>query len=1348
MIRCPQCGLRLPVSEPICPVHGSAVQPTSAPPPTDSSPPAEPALELRGYDVKGVLGRGGFGVVYRAERTLDGVRVAIKAASREQRGAGERLAAEALALQRIAPPLVPAVYERGESAGRGYIVLELLEAPTLAVRLGQRRGVVPLPEFGREAQAILSAVEGVHARGYLHCDLKPENIFLTDTLGVKLIDFGSARLITDDAKLADGSPALGTAEYMAPEQCEGRGDLGPAVDVYALGVVLYEMLCGATPFWGSAGEVREAQMSRRPPRLSMRAAVPVALEAVVLRCLAKNPEQRFPSVRDLRLELATAIQDETTRGSGGWSVVRSTPHAAAQLGRPKGQAAPSTSAQTAREKRVVGLLFFESTAGVVQVTQALAALGGQLAQANSSRYVGVFGHEVGDNPARVALASAQRMLERQLCQRVLVDVAPVAIQVRSSGDRRFFSTLFARKDRYPLLSDPRGILLTESAAEVLSDVPRQPALDRAGVFRVDLSTDLGDITTFGTHGEALLGRESLIGTLMQDIRSALVPPCPTIVTVLGEPGYGKSLLASTIVQRLPQFTSGVRAIKLAGQDSIGGASHATLRDLLRQLLRVPEGAPADQGEAFLTERIGTELGPQAWAATALVLGWVSADHPQVRQLSAAPGALRSAAARAAGELLRRSARATPVLVVLDDAHLAEEAGLDALEYATLREEALPICICAFARPSLERARPTWGTRAAVSHTLPLPALERQEAELLLRRLLEPVEHVPESALQRLFERTQGIPRLMVELVRGLKRGGLVKRSERGSVFYLATDELEKLPDLPVVQWSAAREVEALSPQLAAHARLASVFGAKFRGSELEGVLRILERDAVFTETQLDVEVGLDRLLDAGLMQRGPFGQIDFRNAFLRETLYETLPENLKQAAHRAAVEMYEDALSLSEEERLPRLALHAARSGLRERAASTYLLLADRAQIRHAYLDAELMYDAALENLRDDDDLAISNAAQGRGLMRFRLGRCEDAVKDFALAASHARRSSNPEKELELLLDEAMVLDWVGDYQPSTQLGQAVAARIDAGSSNLLRARSLMALGRTALRENQLPECLSRSTEAAALAEPLGDTGYETFVISMLLAGASAAMLGHLDEAQKFLDRASYETQSRGDLLHAAGAHNNRANIWIARCDVANVARELEHVRRIGRQTGFAPLEYHAEANLGEIYYTYGDLESARLHIERAIRMGTQLWGESIHVWRAELLEGRLALYRGDEARARAILETIRTREARELAAGRKDAQLSGTDAILADMVDLATRPTGDDEWERLSERCRAAGAQQELVEVLEARALKMFRAGDPRAARCALEEVLEVAVAAPGLLVNRIKQNLSALAR
>ena len=153
-------------------------------------------------------------------------------------------------------------------------------------------------------------------------------------------------------------------------------------------------------------------------------------------------------------------------------------------------------------------------------------------------------------------------------------------------------------------------------------------------------------------------------------------------------------------------------------------------------------------------------------------------------------------------------------------------------------------------------------------------------------------------LRSLVERTQGVPRLLVELTRGLKRDGFVRKSERGSGHYLAVDELDKLPDLPIVQWNAIREVEALSPQLAGHARLASVLGNHFTVPELEALQSALEHDPLPDDAQLDAGVGVQRLVEGGLLLRHRAGRLSFRHALLRDTIYQLLPEPQRARLHR------------------------------------------------------------------------------------------------------------------------------------------------------------------------------------------------------------------------------------------------------------------------------------------------------------------------------------------------------------------------------------------------------------------------------------------------------------------
>jgi tetratricopeptide (TPR) repeat protein len=292
-----------------------------------------------------------------------------------------------------------------------------------------------------------------------------------------------------------------------------------------------------------------------------------------------------------------------------------------------------------------------------------------------------------------------------------------------------------------------------------------------------------------------------------------------------------------------------------------------------------------------------------------------------------------------------------------------------------------------------------------------------------------------------------------------------------------------------------------------------------------------------------------------------------------------------------------------------------------------------------------------------------------------------------------------------------------------------------------------MGLGRSALRAFQYQECVEQSRRAASQAGPLGDAGYETLVIALLLAGAGCALLTRFDEAEELLAQALREAESRGDLIHVAGVLNNRALVWNGRRDVERLTRDLDRVRSIARQTGFAPLEFHAEANLGEIYYSNGDLDQAGEHLERAVKISSQLWGDTAQTFRVELLRARSALYRNDVARARAILSEVRERESRELSQGKKDAQLTPGDALLADMLELASREADEAEWASLRARCMADAALQELAEVLEIEGLGALRHGERERGRSVLTEALRVAESAPGLLVNRIARELAKLA-
>lgn len=355
------------------------------------------------YKIEAKLGEGGMGAVYRGVDTMLDREVAIKALKPElasQTSIVERFRSEAVTLAKLNHPNIAALYTMFRQGEELYMVLEFVRGETMDTIM-QKRGALPAEEAIPVFCQVLDGIDHAHELGIVHRDIKPANIMLTENGKLKVLDFGIARLL-GSARMTRAGNIIGTLEYMAPEQVKGQ-ETDARSDIYALGMMLYEVLTGRLPFQtDNEFELMKLQTETMPPSpREINPLIPTEVEEAIMRAIQKNPDERFQTAGEMRgllLEAGFGAQGTMHGATGTHKKMPTRPPVSRTGVSNPGAAAQESSESAVKSTRLGASVAPPSVASEAKATRlgaSAAATGAASASAMKSTRLGAVGQPVG-----------------------------------------------------------------------------------------------------------------------------------------------------------------------------------------------------------------------------------------------------------------------------------------------------------------------------------------------------------------------------------------------------------------------------------------------------------------------------------------------------------------------------------------------------------------------------------------------------------------------------------------------------------------------------------------------------------------------------------------------------------------------------------------------------------------------------------------------------------------------------------------------------------------------------------------------------------------------------------------
>ena len=1119
------------------------------------------------FEIEQAAGRGGMGSVFRArDAKAGGERVALKILHADMHEHAERFLREAQILAELRHPGIVRYVAHGESPDCGlYLAMEWLEGEDLSHRLA--RVPLTLGETLTLARNVAGALGAAHARGVVHRDVKPSNLFLVQGRvdDVRVLDFGIAHV--EQVAVTQTGAMLGTPGYIAPEQARGSRHVGPPADIFALGAVLFECLTGRPPFVAehALGVLAKILFEEAPSVFELWPEVPTFIDTLIARMLAKDPADRPPNAAALLTELAKG--EEPSRAE-----LLSLPPVGRSLA-PRGPSARP--ALTGKERRLVSVIFagLESRAAerpaeaTVQLahqradTDRLATIaesfGGRFEQlVDGSIVVTLVGQgsatDQAAQAARCALALRSELPDAPLA--LATDRGVVSdgrLPVGEAIDRAVRLLRLQRASSPPQASSataepsPPGIRLDEVTAGLID--PRfEVDGDESGLrLRCEKELALSARTLLGKPTPCV-GRERELALLFGLFEECVAEPMARAILITGTAGIGKSRVRHELLQRIRQHGEGPQIWTVRGDPMSQGSPFAMLGQALRRGIGIVEGETLVVRQQKVRARVARHFaGDDAIRVAEFIAEITGAPFPSE---SSPPLAAARQNAMLMGDQMRRSweeflaaeSAEQPVVIVLEDLHWGDLPSVRFLDFALERLADRPLFVVALARPEVAELFPgLWDGRKL--EQIRLAELTRKGSEKLVRQVLG--ESVDRAIVERVVTQAAGNAFYLEELIRAVAAGGG-----------------DALPATVLAMVQA--RLEALEPNLRRTLRAAAVFGQVFWD---DGVDRLLggPRRGINVADWLSNLAGQE-LISARSESKFPGRrEYTFRHALVREAAYEMLTEQDRALGHRLAGVWLGDA---GESDAIV-LAEHLDRGGEPAKAVGWYRRAAEQALEGH--------------------DLAAVLSRAGRGIT---LG-LASRVADDVLGA--------------LRVSEAAAHLWRGEVDRAARSAADAMGRLPPGDVLWFRAAMWAIVSESG--QSMRLDRLNHWIAAVASAEPApGARGAQIVCLARGAITLTAAGERGTDELLSQIEKLAGD-RSGLDPATIADVERARAFRFLYAGDLVAALTAFEATISAAEQANDRRTSCLIRCNLGFVYKQLGAFEHAEQELRLSLGMAEEM---------------------------------------------------------------------------------------------------------------------------------------------